>query len=103
MKKLVLVVISVMLLLTVLIVTTGCSSNYEDKETDVEEYWGGGYFKIIEKWNGNSPCKNNYIVYAVDTKVMYYVQDNIPFTNDSNITPLYNSDGTIRVYEESTK
>ena len=100
MKKLVSIVMSVMLLLTVLIVTTGCSSNYEDRETDVEEeYWGGGYFKIIEKWNGSSSC--NYIVYAVDTKVMYYVQDNNPLTNA--ITPLYNSDGTIRVYEESTK
>ena len=101
MKKLVLITLSVILLFIIIVSTTSCSSRYEDRETDIkEEYWGGGYFKVIEKWSSSGSSPDNYIIYAVDTGVMYYVR----YGNlTGGVTPLYNSDGTVKVYDESKK
>ena len=66
--------------------------NHDSKDDD----WADGYFTIIESWGGSGIHKY-MIVYANDTKVMYYV-DNISGSN--GITPLYNSDGTIKIYNE---
>ena len=38
------------------------------------------------------------IVYDNDTKVMYHISDGS--YNRGNLTPLYNADGTLRVWEE---
>ena len=38
-----------------------------------------------------------YIVYDKDTKVMYYIIIN---SYKCGITPIYNTDGTIKIYEE---
>ncbi len=50
-------------------------------------------FTRIAKWREGF-FKTYRIVYANDTKVMYFI-------NSSNcITPLYNADGTLQIYKE---
>lgn len=51
-----------------------------------------GYFTIIYQWNSY-----NSIVYANDTKVKYLV---IEKSRSIAITPLYNADGSLQIYEE---
>ena len=51
-----------------------------------------GYFTIIYQWNSY-----NKIVYANDTKVKYLV---IEKSSSIAITPLYNADGSLQIYEE---
>lgn len=41
---------------------------------------------------------NYYIVYAKDTKVKYFIERT---GYQFGITPLYNADGTLQIYEES--
>lgn len=55
-----------------------------------------GYFTVIMQW-GNIPTYR--IVYAKDTKVKYFV-----FFDGyrCGITPLYNADGTLQIYEENS-
>lgn len=75
----------------------GCGTTYQEATEHTkakEESIGGGYFTVITSWgDGNS----YYIVYAKDTKVKYFVK----WTGyQFGITPLYNADGTLQVYEE---
>ena len=51
-------------------------------------------FVAVEKY-GNSQ-RGLLIVYDKDTKVMYYLIDD---AYQMALTPIYNSDGTIRLYE----
>lgn len=72
----------------------GCSkdSYITEKDTKVTSY-AGGYFTCIESWmdeNGDI-CR---ILYANDTKVKYFTK------GAKGIAPLYNTDGTLQVYEE---
>lgn len=67
---------------------TGCGK-YEDAEC-------GGYFTKVSDWKDG---ENIYeIVYANDTKVKYLIWRT---AYKGNITPLYNADGSLQVYEES--
>lgn len=68
----------------------GCSTTvYQDAENiNVEEY-AGGYFTVIKEWARG----NDKLVYANDTKVMYF------FSYKNGITPLYNADGTLQIYD----
>lgn len=67
------------------VLLVGCSAEYENKARKTfytTVYSGYGYL----------------IVYDNDTKVMYYMSDSS--YNRGNLTPLYNADGTLRVWEE---
>lgn len=86
--------LSMMIALSIVLCLTGCGTTYEEAVGQGKDNFAGGYFTVISKWG---PASNYYIVYANDTKVKYFV-------NSSGyrwgITPLYNADGTLQIYEE---
>lgn len=78
MKKLLVVLACIVVLLV------GCGAGYVNKEEAFYTvvYSDGSYL----------------IVYDNYTKVMYHMSDGM--YNRGNLTPLYNADGTLRVWEE---
>ena len=75
----------------------GCSySSYEEANTNPSYCFSEGYFTAIKSWDGGTDKPSEYIVYANDTGVIYYV-----FLGGSwgGITPLYNTDGTLQIWE----
>lgn len=70
----------------------------DDEPTHIKGRFEGdlcnGYFSILTKWeDGNATyC----IVYANDTKVKYFMYYGI---RRLGITPLYNADGTLQIYD----
>ena len=86
MKKFLIVVMVLALTLT------GCETtrkSYEDKEKI--EY---GRFRVIEGYKSDFGV--TFVTYDTETKVMYYIIDGY---QRSGITPIYNADGTVKVYE----
>ena len=70
-----------------------CGVSYEDANTEQEDMFNG-YFTAVKTWSeAGTGC---YILYAKDTGVMYFY-----FCSGygHGITPLYNADGTLQVYE----
>lgn len=63
------------------------------EESILSDDFGNGYFTVITEWDGYQ------IVYANDTKVKYLIFDSGMYR--FGITPLYNADGTLQIYEES--
>ena len=78
------------------ITLTACGTSYQEANNNaVTDYvFGNGYFTQISAWN-DSRC-NYYILYANDTKVKYFVERD---AYRCAITPLYNADGSLQVYE----
>ena len=76
---------------------TGCGVSYQDATNNTTQNDSGycnGYFTKLIKWE-DFDC-TYYIVYANDTKVKYFVM----YGNyKSGITPLYNADGTLQLYD----
>lgn len=73
---------------------TGCDTSYKDAETTSTATFGG-YFTLIKTWGD---VINTYdIVYANDTKVKYLIWN---CGQKAAMTPLYNADGSLQVYEE---
>lgn len=71
----------------------GCGRSYEEAETTKKDF-DYGYFTQIKSWE----TEDNgyfYILYANDTKVMYLA---INGYRRSGITPLYNADGSLQIY-----
>lgn len=91
MKKRIIMVAVV--LVTSLMILTSCSNKTYDKTANVHEDYGNGYFTIIKKWNNGM----YRIVYANDTGVEYMIVEGYRIFG---ITPLYNADGTLKIYEE---
>lgn len=94
MKKLI-----VALAVVVVVCLTGCGTTYQEatgQANSKAEDIGGGYFTVITSWG---EANSYYIVYAKDTKVKYFIK----WTGyQFGITPLYNADGTLQIYEETT-
>lgn len=98
MKKLLILTITTTMLLS------GCSTKtYQQAVTNdttnsstlaSELGTGYGYFSEIKRW-GDIDLQYR-IVYAVDTKVKYLVYSS---SKTVGITPLYNADGTLQIYE----
>ena len=78
MKKLLVVLACVVVLLT------GCGTGYTNEEET--------FYTVVYSNNSYLVVYDNY------TKVMYHMT--IGSYNRGNITPLYNADGTLRVWEE---
>lgn len=91
MKKFCLVLV-IILMATML---CSCSTSYEEANNNPVNF-SAGYFTTIKQWGGGFDYPFERIVYANDTGVMYYI-----FTNAHNggMTPLYNADGTLQIWE----
>ena len=87
----------ILVLCTIATVLCGCSStSYNEAKTSDTCIFSNGYFTVIKEWDGGVNFPLEQIVYANDTGVMYYV-----FLGGywSAMTPLYNADGTLQIYE----
>ena len=71
-----------------------CGRDYDNSDKRAESVFRG-YFVQIETWGDFDKGKFT-IVYAKDTKVKYLIWAN---TYQGGITPLYNADGSLQVYE----
>lgn len=82
--------------LVICISCCACGKTYQEavNQSDTNESICNGYFTVITEWGENRTYR---IVYANDTKVKYFVEDG---SYSFSITPLYNTDGTLQVYEE---
>lgn len=83
-------------ILCVCLLLTGCGTRYEDAE-DTSKETGEEYFTLIKEWDDVNGCTFE-IVYANDTKVKYLIWKTY---YKGSITPLYNADGSLQVYDES--
>lgn len=72
-----------------------CGRNYNNSDESIKSV-GGDYFVQIKEWESSS-LETFAIVYAKDTKVKYLIWYG---NNRGGITPLYNADGSLQVYEE---
>ena len=91
--------LSVALAVVMAVCLVGCGTTYQEAtgqtESNTRDDLGNGYFTVITKWSdGNGRYR---IVYAKDTKVKYFIQTS---TYSWAISPLYNADGTLQIYEE---
>lgn len=92
MKKRILVVLSCCVLA---VACVGCGTTYQEA-TNIStkpDSFANGYFTVITEWGDISTYR---IVYANDTKVKYFV---FLDGNKGGISPLYNSDGTLQIYD----
>lgn len=92
MKKITLILV----LCTIATMLCSCSSSYEEAETSNTYAISNGYFTVIKQWDGGVDWPKESIVYANDTGVMYYI---FLKGQRGGITPLYNADGTLQIYE----
>ena len=92
-KKILIILISCVLALS----CVGCNTTYQDAVAKIEipsNDFASGYFTAITEWG--DAMESYKIVYANDTKVKYMVAKSSHF---SGITPLYNPDGTLQIYD----
>lgn len=94
MKKKLILLLTICLILSSLV---GCGKSYQEVTESNECGIGNGYFTTVKRWGGGAGY-DYYVVYANDTKVMYFIMGD-GYT--SGITPLYNTDGTLQIYEEN--
>ena len=83
-------------ILCVCLLLTGCGTKCKDAEDTLKEPYGE-YFTLIKEWYDETGFEYE-IVYAKDTGVKYLI---IKSYYKGGITPLYNADGSLQVYEES--
>ena len=93
MKKKICLALVLCLVVTML---CSCSSSYEEAKTSDMYAFSDGYFTVIKEWDGGVNYPLEQIVYANDTGVMYYTY---AYGYRGGITPLYNADGTLQIYE----
>lgn len=87
-------ILAIIMAATMALSIFGCTSYQESTDISKEgKSLGGGYFTLIRKWDGDYTY---YIAYANNTKVMYLIIDGY---HKFGITPLYNADGTLQVYD----
>lgn len=88
--------LSVALAVVMVACLAGCGTTHQEATGQAESNtigdFGNGYFTVITEWD----CYQ--IVYANDTKVKYLIFDSGMYR--FGITPLYNADGTLQIYED---
>lgn len=87
-KKFLAIILSSMLVLS----CVGCGTTYQEATNTSNS--SDSYFTVITEWGGTPTYR---IVYANDTKVKYFVLFD---GYRGGISPLYNADGTLQIYEE---
>lgn len=93
MKKKITLILVLCVMATIL---CSCSSSYEEANTSNVKNFGAGYFTTIKEWKGGMDYPYERIIYANDTGVMYYI---FIHGQCGGMTPLYNADGTLQIYE----
>lgn len=90
-KKILAIIMVAMMALSIF----GCTSYQESADISQEnDLFCNGYFTAINKWHD---WHSRYcIVYANDTKVKYFIAYS---AKKFGITPLYNANGTLQVYD----
>lgn len=92
MKKKILVTIAAGL---IFVSAIGCGTTYQETiNTSAKNSFGNGYFTELAKWNDG--ILTFKIVYDNGTKVKYFIMNG---GRTSGITPLYNADGTLQIYD----
>ena len=91
MKKI--IIFTIIIVLCTMILTSCSSTHYEEADTDTFSKFEG-YFTVVKSWD-NGYGEFYYIMYANDTKVLYFC---ICSTEYGGITPLYNANGSLQVY-----
>ena len=87
----------ILVLCTLVAVLCSCSSTSYDEAKVSDTYaFSNGYFTVIKEWDGGVNFPLERIIYANDTGVIYYVY---AYNYCGGITPLYNADGTLQIYE----
>lgn len=90
-KKLIALLVMCLLLLSLV----GCSVTYQEAASENnDEDFCAGYFTTIIEWRDDMGIYR--IVYANDTNVKYMV---VTSGYKFGITPLYNTDGTLQIYD----
>ena len=79
------------------VILCSCGTTYEEavNESRAADSRSGGYFTVLTEWSDTKCCYS--IVYANDTKVKYYIEEGGYYSRA--ITPLYNADGSLQIYE----
>ena len=87
----------ILVLCTLVAVLCSCSStSYDEAKVSDTHAFSDEYFTVIKEWDGGVGFPLEQIIYANDTGVMYYVY---AYNYYGGITPLYNADGTLQIYE----
>ena len=86
-------ILAVVLGLTLCLGMTGCSTkgDIEPKSSIL----GNKYIDLVTIYRDND--NNTEVAYDKNTKVMYFFKQNV---YQFGITPIYNSDGTVKLYDE---
>lgn len=90
MKRILNLCVLVPLMFILIIGLTACTTTttYEDNDKKF-----GNQFVVVEKQQNIDGCI--YIVYDIDTKIMYYINGYV-----GGMSPIYNTDGSIKVYDD---
>ena len=87
----------ILVLCIIAAILCGCSKvSYEDASSEISIDFSNGYFTPVKEWGTDIDSFYQQIVYANDTKVMYYI---IKTHKGIGITPLYNADGTLQIWK----
>ena len=91
-------ILAIIMAATMALSIFGCTSYQEDVDISQENYsFCNGYFTVINEWRDWH--RRYRIAYANDTKVKYFIAYNVDSESQFGITPLYNADGTLQVYD----
>ena len=100
MKKAIPFIVFALILGIIIATLSTCVVHRSYEEASNTDYtfhpFSDGYFITVKEWDGGANYAFERIVYAYDTRVMYYVYS---FNDKGGITPLYNADGTLQIYE----
>ena len=92
MKRILNLCVLVPLMFILIIGLTACTTTtiYEDNDKKF-----CNQFIVVEKQQNVDECV--YIVYDIDTKIMYYIFES---GYAGGMSPIYNTDGSIKVYDD---
>lgn len=99
----------IFIFILICIFCSSCSNNNKNDSSKNEvinenanETIFGGYFTVIDEWKNKGEIYRNRIVYDNNSKVKYFVSYYTFNSGRSGVvmTPLYNKDGSLQVYEE---
>lgn len=83
-----------LLVMLLVLVLTGCSTTTTIYENGEKEFWDK--FVVVEEYNNPEDGRLS-VVYDKETKVEYYIVD---IGHQFGICPVYDTDGTVKVYTE---